>query len=391
MTRKNICTQVLSIGLLSLSACLGMTSCSGVEEEVSPTTVNTDDGELKFNPIVVGRNGVNRITRVDANNEEMTQVAIVAYEETINNTQSGVSFTKINGVWSGGGFNWNTDDGATSFCCISPSFNICAGSARTRMKFANRYFDYTLDPNDPQDFRVGVSWEVTKNSTNSIISPTMVPALAHMNFQVTNGLIETVIIGDIIIHNFASTGRFTYNAGVPSNTDWTIPDATVVANYRENFDPQRMEAFDDKAFVPGEDSYIAFIPQTPTFWAPGNLDDKSIAYADANNLAYIEVKCKIVNSDGFYLWGNVDNTNPEQPEWESLYLPFSVTARKWKANVLTGSYYLLTILFDGGYMVDGNLFEPHGVDQGISFTIPERMLFNAHVDNWVYDESELDF
>ena len=305
MATKSKYTQFIGIGMLSLSVFTGLTACSNADEQPFVADMN----ELIFRPVVVGRNGTvieptTAFTRVDANAEEMTQVALVGYEETINNTQSNVSFTKINGVWTGGGFNWNTDDGATSFCCISPSFTICSGSARTRMKFANRYFDYTLDPDNPQDFRVGVTWEVTKNSTNSIISPTMVPALSHIHFSVTNGLLETVTISDVIIHNFASTGRFTYSAGVPSNKDWTIGDPTVVANFRENFEPQRMETLDDRVFVPGEDSYVAFIPQTPTFWDPSKLEDKSIAYADENKLAYIEVKCKIVNSDGFYLWGS---------------------------------------------------------------------------------------
>ena len=154
MATKSKYTQFIGIGMLSLSVFTGLTACSNADEQPFVADMN----ELIFRPVVVGRNGTvieptTAFTRVDANAEEMTQVALVGYEETINNTQSNVSFTKINGVWTGGGFNWNTDDGATSFCCISPSFTICSGSARTRMKFANRYFDYTLDPSKVATWR----------------------------------------------------------------------------------------------------------------------------------------------------------------------------------------------------------------------------------------------
>ena len=385
--RNNICTQILGIGLLLLAVCLSVTSCSDANEV--ETTKKLDRSTLILRPIVV--NG-NMITRTNVSST-MTDVAMVGYEETIQNYQPGVSFTKVGGEWVVvGPFNWNTEDGTTTFACISPSFDICSGT-KTGLKFNNRYFNFTLDPDNIQEFRIGL-FITTLNQSQGVLRPSLIAGLAHVKFQVTQGINETVTISDIILHNFANTGRFTYGTDQATVGTWEIRSNTEYKSYHDVFSPITLGEFGTSTFVPNDEEtgWIAIIPQTPEFWKPKNLEDKSIAYADANNLAYVEVKCKIVNSDGWYLWGNADNSNPDQPEYESLYLPINITKSKWRKGVTHNGYYTIPLTLDGGYLADGSLWEGHGVKEGlVSFSIPERVLFNAHVDNWIYDDEELDF
>ena len=153
-----------------------------------------------------------------------------------------------------------------------------------------------------------------------------------------------VTINGIKIHNFSMGGTFMFPADAttaPTQDNWKPSrnkelnqgngHFTIVKN--KNITVNRTTAIDISV-----DSPMLFVPQPLTAWTTSATTPKTKTDADAAYESYLEISCKIQQSDS-YLFG--DDTN-----FKTLYVPFGPS---WDP----GKRYIYTLIFGGGYDENG--------------------------------------
>lgn len=143
-----------------------------------------------------------------------------------------------------------------------------------------------------------------------------------------------VEIESIVIHNVDEAGTFVMPTEGSTGTGWTrkgsIKKFVIGMNSPTTVDNTGTDVFTKP---------ILFVPQPLTKWATTASTPKTIAEADAAKQCYLVISCKI-SIDGTYPHGTAT-------EFEKLYVPF-------EADWQPGKRYVYTLIFGGGYTVNGN-------------------------------------
>lgn len=165
-----------------------------------------------------------------------------------------------------------------------------------------------------------------------------------------------VIIESIVIHNVDEAGTFVMPTEGSTGTGWTLKDS------KKNFvigmnSPTTVGNTGTDVFT----KPILFVPQPLTKWATTTSTPKTIADADAAKECYLEISCKI----------SIDETYPHgtATQFESLYIPF-------EADWQPGKRYVYTLIFGGGYTVNGN-------------PVLTPVSFEPSVETWVNEDKDI--
>lgn len=123
----------------------------------------------------------------------------------------------------------------------------------------------------------------------------------------------TVQVNEVKLHNIHKSGKYALLTGewfdVVGNSNFTLNA------YKEGIENAITIGNDQETLIAkNESDYLFLIPQTITGMAKGT----SIANADKDKAAYLEIKCKIFNQSNEYKVGSAN-------EYGSVYLPFSAT------------------------------------------------------------------
>ena len=108
-----------------------------------------------------------------------------------------------------------------------------------------------------------------------------------------------------------------------------------------------------------------------------------LSTADNAKQWYVEMVAQIykVEEGGThkYLLGNVDNTDPNIPEFESVYFPQNAKT----CSIGIGSTW--NIVFNGGYNKDGELYLEHIPDRGgdeVEVSVAEWFQSDFDIEEW---------
>lgn len=213
------------------------------------------------------------------------------------------------------------------------------------------------------DVMYAVAKDQTKDSNSGKVKFNFKHILSQIVFQAkTQYEGMQVDIKDIKIHNFKTSGTFTFPAtaeALPAQGDWQ-PNATVAGAFT---------VVKDKTItVNSATNPIHISHETPLLVIPQNLDKpwdtkttpKTKAQADKDLESYLEINCRI-QQKGVYVFGKKDYT--------TLYVPFSAS---WEP----GKRYIYTLIFGGGY-----------TDQGVPVLSPVN--FEAAAEDWKEDANNI--
>lgn len=190
---------------------------------------------------------------------------------------------------------------------------------------------------------VDVMYAIAKNQEKSTNSGTVELKFHHILSQVafrakTNSDGMQVDIKEIKINNFKTGGTFTLPkdaATKPTQGNWALGDTYTHTPFT------LISKADNAPIVVNNTSTATDITiANPMLFAPQSLTkwDTSKGKATESNECYLEISCKIKQNNS-YLFG--------KDGFETLYVPFG-------ADWQPGKRYVYTLIFGGGYDVDGN-------------------------------------
>lgn len=308
-----------------------------------------------------------------------------------------IDYNKTNGVWrSNRTITWAS--GGMNFYGFSPSFSVSSGNTNSTMLQNPKYVEYeSPDDVDAQvDLMYSSIFGLKRSDNNGKVIFSFKPAMHYIGFTGKNGIVsETagtvykVFIKEIILHNIVSNGKFVYNATTANLGSWTIAkgaDAKYINMRKVLTTPIELTSTQVQLL---NDEYFIIIPQACTKWNTTAANPVPIATADANHNYYIETVAQIIQDDGTnqtYLLGNPDNSDPEHPQYESVYFP--AATKTFRINA--GS--TLPINFNGGYNKDGLPYlENNDRGEGVEVKVSEWMDFVITPEDWVPVYEELEF
>lgn len=263
---------------------------------------------------------------------------------------------------------WPTD--ALNFYAVSPggdqilyTWQISDSKKEIHVSTVNEYGD---PENNPEN--VDVMYAIKLNQNKSSNGGTVKMNFRHILSQVAfKARTETpkmeVTIEGIEIYNFHSIGYFTLpNTDVQPTTlnNWKYPN--------EGYTTKGWTAVKGKSIDVGDtetpismDKPMLFIPQKLNKWTTTAESPKTTDQAKANKESYLKISCKI-KLDGSYMVGSDD-------AYDNLYVPFG-------ADWQPGKRYIYTLVFGGGYDVNGN-------------SILTPINFTADTEAWLEKSSNL--
>lgn len=240
---------------------------------------------------------------------------------------------------------WPT--GALNFYAVSPGGDqhLYAWQISDSEKKINvsTYDEYGDTENNPEN--VDVMYAITLNQNKSSNGGTVKMHFRHILSQVAfqartvTPKMEVTIEG-IKIYNFYNTGNFTLPPSdvAPTQDNWKWPGIgytktgfTVVTGKSLNVGNTETSISMDKPML--------FIPQKLTKWATTAATPMTTAQAKDAKQSYLEISCKI-KLNGSYMVGSDE-------AYDNLYVPFG-------ADWQPGKRYIYTLVFGGGYDVNGN-------------------------------------
>ena len=338
-----------------------MASLSGC----SDTELASIDTAQEKTPIgfhTVGSQMGSRATSINSSNLTDYNFNVYAFNRNDDDGSDGTVFmgTKDTGHGHGGikishnGTKWNYADlnnlkywptNALNFYAVCPvsEYNFYSWQISDSKKeiTVTTYDEYK----DPTFKNVDVMYAISKNQTKSLNGGTVKMHFRHILSQVAfKARTETtnmeVEIEGIKIYNFYFNGTFTLPATdvAPTQGNWNLsPSAYTNSGFT---------AVKGKSIAVGNtetpismDEPMLFIPQELKKWATTVASPKTIAKANDDKESYLEISCKI-KLDGSYITGS-------DTDYGKLYVPFG-------ANWQPGKRYIYTLVFGGGYDVDGN-------------------------------------
>ena len=374
--------RAISKFLLFLSICTFFISCAS--EDFSNENYSNDE-------IIVEAHIGNGTRATKLTNSNLTTFGMYGYYNgaiRINN----VNYTKNETSWkSSKPVTWAA--GAMNFYAISPSFNISTSKLTETMTASSQTFDYTVPTNANEQFDILYSsvMNLMKSNNNGKIVFSFKPGMHYFGFTAQNtiGTGYQVFAKKLIIHNMITNGTFAF--GTTANTaDWTAAsDANAIYGNETFVFDTPIEITSTKTNLTG-DQYFIVMPQKITKWATTDAAPIPISTADNNKNWYVEVVGQIIktNDDGTktYLLGNVDDSNPEKPQYESVYFP--QTAKTCKISI--GSTW--NIVFNGGYNQNGETYLDH-LDNGgdIIVKVAEWFPSSIDVEEWTPYSENIEF
>lgn len=240
---------------------------------------------------------------------------------------------------------WPTD--ALNFYAVSPggdqilySWQISDSEKKIHVSTVDEYGD---PENNPKN--VDVMYAITLNQNKSLNGGTVKMHFRHILSQVAfKAKTETpnmeVTIEGIKIYNFHSSGYFTLPTTdvPPAQDNWKWPN---IGYQKSSFTAVKGKSIDvGNTETPiSMDEPMLFIPQKLNKWTTTAASPKTTDQAKAANESYLEISCKI-KLGGAYMVGSGD-------AYGNLYVPFG-------ADWQPGKRYIYTLVFGGGYDVNGN-------------------------------------
>lgn len=378
----------LSVLLLTTLWCFTFISCSTTDNDISETN---DNDEIIVEAHI---DGLKDSRAVKLNSSNLTSFGVYGFYNTairINNT----TFTKNGTVWKGNKpVTWAT--GAMNFYALSPSFNISTSSLTQTMTNSSLSITYSVPTNTSEQFDILYSsmLNLKKTDNNGKIVFSFKPGMHYFGFTAQNtiGTDYQVFAKKIIIHNMIKNGTFQFgNTGNSGN--WTAASGAeaIYGNDIMEFD-NPVEITPTKANITGNE-YFIIIPQTVYKWNTTESIPIPISTADENRSWYVEIVGQIIknNSDGTktYLLGNPDDTDPNIPQYQSVYFPQVAKACK------IGMGTTWNINFNGGYNKNGELYMEHLDEErggdNIDVKVAETFPSSIDVEEWTPYSENIEF
>lgn len=262
---------------------------------------------------------------------------------------------------------WPTN--ALNFYAVSPggeqplyTWKISDSEKKIHVSTVDEYGDPVNMPKN-----VDVMYAITLNKNKSANGGTVNMHFRHILSQVAfKARTETpkmeVTIEGIKIYNYYSVGYFTLPPTdvSPTRDNWDCPEQlftktsiTAVKGKSINVENTETPISMDKPML--------FIPQKLNKWTTTAASPKTTAQAKAANESYLEISCKIKLGES-YMVGSDD-------AYGNLYVPFG-------ADWQPGKRYIYTLVFGGGYDVNGN-------------SVLTPINFTADTEAWGDDTSDL--
>lgn len=372
--------KYIIIAILGFSMLIS--SCTS-EKDFGEGTLEND--EIKVEAYIAGATRTPKLT-----NSNLTQFGVYGFYGLTTRIKN-VIFTKNGTSWQGSRvITWPS--GAMNFYGISPSFSISTGNLNTSMTSSIQSIDYIVPTNTAKQFDILYSsaFNQTKSDNNGSIVFAYKPGMHYFNFLGQNTLESNyqVFVKTIIVHNLISNGKFTFSTTTANKGDWTAAsgnDAVYANDTMELSTP--IELTSTRISLSGDD-YMVLIPQNVTKWNTDESAPIPLTVADTNHNYYVEIVGQIIKTDEegnkTYLLGNADNSDPNIPQYESVYFPQNGRT----CRIGAGS--ALPILFNGGYNKDGQLYIEH-TDRGgggVIVKVAEWQSSDIEIEEWTpYSEN----
>lgn len=371
----------LSLFLVILALC----SCN---QDNIENNITSDNNIIKFDAYI---DGMHSTRAVRLSSTSLSQFGVFSFYNNVARSRN-VVYTKQNSAWIGDKvLTWAA--GAMDFYGISPSFKISTGNYNLSMNAIPKTITYSVPTNSDKQIDIMYSsiFNLKSTDNNGSVTFAFKPAMHYVSFLGQNTLDSNyqVLIKTLIVHNLISNGTFTF-ATSANNGDWTSASGTDAVYVNDTINLKQITELTSVKTSLLNDEYLILMPQTTTKWNTTEASPIPIATADQNHNYYVEVIGQIIRTetDGSktYLLGNADNSNPEIPQYESVYFPEA--GRPFRI----GGGSTLPITFNGGYNKDGQLYIEH-IDRGgsVIVKVSEWLPSDFDIEDWTpyYEDIEL--
>lgn len=351
---------------------------------------NTSNDIIKVEADIENINST-RAVRLSSSN--LSQFGVYSFYNGVARAKNTV-FNKTNNVWKGDRvMTWAA--GSMDFYGISPNFKI-SSTYNATMAATPKHVDYNVPTNADKQIDIMYSsvFNLSKDDNNGSLVFAYKPAMHYMNFTGTNALESNyqVFVKSLIVHNLISNGTFNYSTTSANVGNWTTASDVnaIYVNDTINLKEVTELTLVKKSLM--NDEYLILMPQTTTKWATTDASPIPISTADENHNYYIEVIGQIIRTedDGSktYLLGNPDDTtDPEHPQYESVYFPQA--GRTYRI----GAGSTLPITFNGGYNKNGETYLDHTdrSGNGVIVKVSEWEPSDFNIEEWTpyYENIEL--
>jgi hypothetical protein len=282
-------------------------------------------------------------------------------------------------------------NGAMNFYGISPSFDISTSNLNQTMVYDNPSFSYAVPTNtdNQKDILYSSVLNLKKADKNGKIVFSYKPGMHYFSFTSKQniGSDYKVFIKKIVLHNLISNGTFLFDTKTSNKGTWTVASGSEAIYVNDTLEFETpVEITEAQKALTGQE-YFIIMPQKVSKWM--TTSDNPIPISTADNASpkqwYVEMIGQIykVEEGGIhkYLLGNVDNTDSNIPEFESVYFPQNAKS----CNIGIGSTW--NIVFNGGYNKDGELYLEHIPDrtggEGIEVEVAEWFQSDFDIEEWI--------
>lgn len=212
------------------------------------------------------------------------------------------------------------------------------------------------------DVMYGIAKDQTQTTNNGKVKFQFKHILSQVVFKAKTALASMEVnIKDIKIHNFRLGGVFTLPTADGADGSWKLNEPAIPALKWGTFTvvkDKNINVTSTGADI-SVNTPMLFVPQSLKAWETSATTAKTKKDADANNESYLEISCKIKQSEsgvgGVYVFGS-------DSEYGTLYVPFGTT---WEM----GKRHIYTLIFGGGYDDNGK-------------PILKPINFEAETSNW---------
>lgn len=384
MNKRNSIIKFCYVPLLLVVIAL----CSCTQESIDNNNVSDDD-IVKVEASIEGLQS-SRAVRLNATN--LSQFGVFAFFNTLPKARN-IIYKRENSAWVGDRtMTWAS--GAMNFYGMSPSFDISTVDYNTSMTSVPRHIEYTTPTNADKQIDIMFSsiYNLKKTDNNGKMKFSFKPAMHYVGFNGTNSLSTDyqVFVKTLIVHNLINSGTFSFDATYANMATWTIASNADAVYVNDTINLNEITELTSVRKSLLNNEYLILIPQSTTEWGTTNESPIPIVTADANHNYYVEVVGQIIKTeaDGSkkYVLGNVDNSDPAIPQYESVYFPQA--ARTFRM----GAGSTLPILFNGGYNKDGETYLDH-TDRGgdVVVKVAEWEPSDFYIEEWTpyYENIEL--
>lgn len=379
--------------LMAVPGCLCLTSCSDAMPEED---VFGDEDIIKLN---VTFDKADATTRFWAPTT-VSEVFINAYSGSVTKAKDLRFAPNDKDEWvSTKKLSWPAKDGLISLYGLTSSFtptnnpNLYAESM-----LAERSFTVAVPTSNADDLWFGSTLNTNKTLSGGTVNMNFNRLLSLVNLQCNNSMqYNTVTVQKVILHNLVSAGKFKYHESISGRGEFTLlnektnpqdPDYGQWADYTYDMtaNPLSIAPVSKLTFSGGVSNAktgiqgLVLMPQKTTMWVTGTDPNyNSISDANGNCECYVELVCKIVDTNNMYVWGAA-GPGETYSEWESVYIPLNKT---WKQGRT------VTIAFDmaDARNANGSPFKGH---EGNQIVFNDNFRINLGDSDDGCDDWELD-